>query len=456
MSINYSPADFSICYRPIQFSTTKTRAKATPLVFAKVTCIELPSLLDITSVNIYPTSIVDNATNPTTESDVTFVFDIARVIQDYFASNMSVLPSSFVSSTNTGAVAAGTDTIREFTVVVEYYVRDANGLVVKWTGNNTIVSNKWLLNATAQHTEDFALTDYIVTSGATNYIYTATKNRGKAYTCRNKPFYLNQITDATSIPSDVAYAAYKNGSVVGMGVILAGSTSADPNVYTIDVGTDSIQSGLFFSPLTNTGASNLGYTADDNTFGSLDITDFDCIKYWFGFSTIDGEAYDFDPNGFFNIVDFEPSNTATEVCYMNCCNEQRVMQLYWINEFGVVDSYVFNSTKVKKLKTDGKVAIKGLSYDGGSATPHNINQVGSFKFKNTSSESFELKSQLLTPSQLNWIQYLCESPYVFTFENGQFIPVTIESGEFQTSEQKNKVALEVIATLSNNRVTHRR
>ena len=113
MSIIYSPDNLSIAYRPLQFSTTKTKAKASPVVFAEVSVVETATS-DIISTNVYPVGIVDNPSNPTTESNFQFVFDISRIIQDYFVANTSVLPTPFVNASNTGAIPAGSDTIRSF------------------------------------------------------------------------------------------------------------------------------------------------------------------------------------------------------------------------------------------------------------------------------------------------------------------------------------------------------
>ena len=453
MSINYSPDSLSIAYRPLQYSTTKTRAKATPIVFAEVSVVEL-STSDIIATNVYPFAISNNATNPTTESDFNFVFDISRIVQDYFIANTSVLPTPFVAASNSGAVPAGVDVIRNFGIVAAYYIK-SSGLINLWTSNNDFGSSVTCLNATAQHTEDFALTDYVATSTATNYIYSATKNRGTIYTCRNKPVYISQITDGTIVPADLAYIAYKNGQPVGGGLIPSTTTTVNANVYTKDVGSASLDNNAYLT------LSDASLTAlDPNTpLGFSDIgfadNDYDCISFWWGVGTLNGEVYEFSATGSGLVSSFDAATTAIKVDYTGCCND-RTMNLYWINEFGTVDQYMFDSIKLGKLKASGKVAKSALTYAGGTATPHNVNQGGSFKFSPTGSESFELKSKPLTAEELEYIKYLTLSPYTFAYIDGNFVPVRIEAGDYQISQQKGKQVLEVTAVLSNDLVIHRR
>ena len=453
MSINYSPNELAPCYRPLQYSTTKTRVKATPLVYADVQVVPIGTATIIKSV-AYPTSVTDNATNPTTESDVTFVFDVAKIVQEYFMTNASVLPTPFTSLSNTGAVPAGDDVILQFGISVAYYYRDSDGLLKFWTGQNDIASNFYFVNATVQHTEDFELTDYIATSPTVNYMYSATKNRNKHYTCLGNPFYISQITDDTITPADIAFAAYKNGALVGAGLIPSQTTSSDPNVYVKDVGSKSNTDATVYANLSSSGKTAIGVSgAFDATLS--DSSTYDCVKYWFGVAALDGEVYNFTPLSA-SLTDFDPVTTAIEVCYIDCCNKNRALQVYWINEFGVVDSYVFNSQKKHNLKSDGKFSVSGLSYNGGSGTPHNVNQSGRFKHTTKASEKYKLTSQLLVNSQMDWIKYLLVSPTVFAYIDGQFIPFVVENGEFLIGQEKGRFSLEVDATFANDLVTHRR
>ena len=165
--------------------------------------------------------------------------------------------------------------------------------------------------------------------------------------------------------------------------------------------------------------------------------------------------YDFAPLGISTVPSFDATTTAIKVDYTSCCND-RTMNLYWINEFGTVDQYMFDSIKIGKLKASGKIAKSALTYAGGAASPHNVNQGGSFKFNPQGSESFDLKSKPLTKTELDYIKYLTLSPYVFASIDGKFVPVRIDSGDYQISQQKGKQVLEVTAILANDLVTHRR
>jgi len=154
---------------------------------------------------------------------------------------------------------------------------------------------------------------------------------------------------------------------------------------------------------------------------------------------IGGPALLFTPN----------SNVLTFSLKRGCCNNRRA-RFHWLNLLGGVDSYTFQSVKIRKYNTNSGKATKPLAWDVTNATsPHNSADKGSLKVDSRAVESFEVSSKLLKNPVAFWLKELLSSSEVYIEEGPQYLPVIIEDTEQQTGIQQGFSKFEIVARFSN-------
>jgi hypothetical protein len=391
----------------LQAKVIETSPNTTPLVSLKV-MLSNNSFIEIGSFFVEPTTIVNNATNPTTHKDYTFVFDVSRIVQDYYIFNG--LPDVFAAKTETNAIKVLTGWIEDLTGGTVAFELDSDGLIESGGFFGLSSFGVKALNATAQHTEDFTLSDYIHIEGSGTPSKTSTKANRVHELTESESIFIGSLYDGASYGDDIHLISYdKNGSPLNAGVVLGANTVGDAG-YSINAGFDSLINKTFLA------ANPYGVSVFAGPPDFLSVTDpIKAIKIAYGKATLNGTT---------GLYDFVFNTEQADIKYIDCAND-RSFRLHWINELGFIDSYTFSSVNTKEIKTKSKAGKTGLVYDGSSGTPHNVNIGGSYKYQSTGQISHKLKSKHLDNANLDWLKYLLVTPHVWAEIDGNFIPVRI-------------------------------
>jgi hypothetical protein len=125
---------------------------------------------------------------------------------------------------------------------------------------------------------------------------------------------------------------------------------------------------------------------------------------------------------------------------IKCCDGVR---LHWLNRLGGTDAYTFKALNETQQETKSEVAQTPLSWDFLSATPHNINDKGSFKIDSRANIIRTLESTPVVVSVANWLAELASSPEVYMETASGLVPVLIEDLE-QKIDTNNSTGLMLV------------
>ena len=125
---------------------------------------------------------------------------------------------------------------------------------------------------------------------------------------------------------------------------------------------------------------------------------------------------------------------------VKCCDGVR---LHWLNRLGGTDAYTFKALNETQQETKSEVAQTPLSWDFLSATPHNINDKGSFKIDSRANIIRTLESTPVVSSVANWLSELASSPEVYLETSNGLVPVLIGDLE-QKIDTNNSTGLMLV------------
>ena len=127
----------------------------------------------------------------------------------------------------------------------------------------------------------------------------------------------------------------------------------------------------------------------------------------------------------------------------NCCGEDWT-RLHWLNRLGGTDAFTFKSLNVKLQETTSDTAEKPLTWDSATATPHNINDKGSFKIDSRAVIKRTLETTPIAPDFAEWLAELLSSPEVYLETNLGLVPIVISDVSDQQLETTTSTELALV------------
>lgn len=125
------------------------------------------------------------------------------------------------------------------------------------------------------------------------------------------------------------------------------------------------------------------------------------------------------------------------------CDKQKV-RFFWLNKFGKIDSFTFDSKKVSTQTIEREAYLKSLS------NSPVISDRGTTTLSTSSNESFAAYSRHLSKTKIDWIRQLQKSPFVYIDNGSGFMAVQLVNFNFTYSDTENTVSqVEIEYTFAN-------
>ncbi len=425
MPINLQPAfDALPAYRPVKFEVFATAPDPTVIENAVVTILN-------GGVAIGPPVRYKSSRNEPSifplSTDYFFEIDIQKYIQDILAPTAE-LPSTFPPDNILGSVT-NVDMFGLFSISVTYeFISTTTGLLEPLAIPAEVSNQFYVYSNSRKHQEQMDLTDFIgVPLGPDTLMLT--KSARVLEVCEDDEAYLSVIQPNIFFPLNGFRIELFDANGVSLDFGL-GATNNPPlsNMQTMNVGFDSLSNQTYVD-----GAPNWA----NPLIASYTIS----FGYLFLFP---GPTYFY----------IEQTEVFTYEIVGKCCG-LRDLRLHWMNLLGGTDSYTFNSEKALNLSATSSQAEKALGWEIGSATPHDVNDVGKFKFKSEGSTQYIVKSRFLTNDEALWLSELLTSPKVYAQLDGELIPVIVEPTQQVITRHQGKIQYEIEVSLANDLIIQR-
>jgi hypothetical protein len=115
------------------------------------------------------------------------------------------------------------------------------------------------------------------------------------------------------------------------------------------------------------------------------------------------------------------------------CEKQEV-RFFWMNKFGKIDSYTFDSKKVSTQTIERDTYLKSLS------NSPVISDRGRTTLSTNSNEEFSAFTRHLSRSKMNWLRQLQKSPFVYIDNGSGFMAVQLLDFNFTYDDTENNVS----------------
>lgn len=311
------------------------------------------------------------------------------------------------------------DCYGELEISIEYFYVDAiTGLLVnQGVTELSIITPAFI--ATRQHEDSMALTDFIpgIASPVAQFLTNAPLT-GQTI-CLQDSHFINSIRGAAN--ELIIKTFDSSGVLIDTGFLAAPAIGTDTQVA-FGVGPNEIRNTTF-------------------TSGSVNIDNPAVATY-----TVE-----------FGFLGLPLSDTITFALVPCCADEYE--RLHWLNLLGGTDAYTFKSLNERIYQTTSDEAQKPLTWASDTASPHSINDRGSFKIDSRAVINRKLESTPLTPDVATWLTELLSSPEVYLETDAGLVPVIIADVEqVYTSNKDNELPLlrfSINAKDSNERIIQR-
>lgn len=121
------------------------------------------------------------------------------------------------------------------------------------------------------------------------------------------------------------------------------------------------------------------------------------------------------------------------------CNCKANYRLMWLNDLGGFDYFTFDG-RIDRARniTKSNFRRKLRSYKSGNGYTYTYGERGLTTYDVNSTDGYIIRSRFLTQAELDWINYIYESPEVYIIkENGQMVPITITNTDIQLYNKNN-------------------
>lgn len=350
-----------------------------------------------------------------------FKWDVQAIFQRLKAPKAQQKTTAF-GTIATQYNAEATDCKGELELEIEYFYKDATtGLLVS-QGFTDLTTDWPAFIATRQHEEDMSLDAYVPDTGsltASKWLTTAPLNQT---ICLEDSLFLN------TIHGDANYLRVQtfdsSGLVIDTGYLLFPASGFNSQVA-LGVGPNEIRNTTFTSGSVNIDASNVA---------SYRLT----VGQGFAPFVALSETY------VFTLID--------------CCLDD-FERLHFLNRLGGTDAYTFKSLNVRSQTTTSEQAQKPLAWNSDTATPHSINDRGSFKLDSRAVINRQLETTPLEPDFADWLAELLSSPEVYLETASGLVPVVIEDTEQEietnTDTELALFSFSIVAKDANERIIQR-
>ena len=428
MAVNLQPAfDVLPAYRPVKFELVQTAPN--PLIIENAVVTILKNGVPIGPPIRFKSSRQEISIIPAS-TDFFFEVDIQKYVQDDLGPTAE-LPSTIFLSTFFGS-ALNSEMFGAFQISASYeFISTITGLLVPLVAPLDI-SNQFNVYSIARQCtspffEDMDLEQYVGIPLANPETLFLTKGARTIELCEDENAFLSIIQPNAAVAvNSFQVELYDVNDVLLSSGVAVNSIPPFSSMQTLNTSVDSLTFQIYVLGAPNFADPNLSY-----------------------YTVSMGYAFNIPPFIYLRQSEVVRYNISKACCDLRSC------RLHWMNLLGGTDSYTFNSEKAISLKTESSQAEKALSWEIGSATPHNASDVGRFKIKSEATPSISLKSKILTNTEATWLSELLTSPKVYAFIEGEFVPVIITDTEQIISRHTGKIRYEVTAQLANDWIIQR-
>ena len=397
MSILFNPTfDPASIYRPVVWIVQSIIDTTTlgPIKKAKATVTVDGSIVKIVTKSPFDSS------GPVVAKIYAFQFDIQAILQRLKA------PKAQSKSLCFGAVGAAysalaADCYGNVQVDFEYFYDDnTTGLRTNQGVLDSSVTQDFLI-ATRQHEDSMSLAAYIPLFAS--FAPFLTNSATTQNICLSESLFISTIASTGNAVRIITYDSA--GVQIDLGVFSAPGSANEQ--LSFGIGPNEIRNTVF------------------DLAGSVNIDNPLAVSYTVAYGA-GAIFFEYTAVYTFNIV--------------NCCDGVR---LHWLNRLGGTDAYTFKALNETQQETKSEVAQTPLSWDFLSATPHNINDKGSFKIDSRANITRTLESTPVASSVANWLAELASSPEVYLETSNGLVPVLIGDLE-QKIDTNNSTGLMLV------------
>lgn len=352
-----------------------------------------------------------------------------------------------------------------FYIEVDYKTLNlSTGLLEDWSGGITDTSDDFAAIAIPrQNNEDMYLNTLAGDmAGAASvdsfapYLSSMPNNRTA---CKNKRLPISVYAENQGVQMSAAFveAFDKDGNSLGTMVIGGGGGGAAISaIFTIDFELSSLTSKI--DEGFNIPTSSVIVLVDESgttMSNPTDIPELDPLT--FDYDVIDSLVINF---GTIVVTGIQTYTQRTENITIKlksgcgCLDDRKGLTLHWLNNQSGVDSYTFDTNVKHKQSIKSKLAKKSLSWDETSTTPHNAQDIGTFKTSNLVQNLYEVKTDLLMPTLSKGIGSIFSSLKIYREDSeGNLVSVVITDAEIIDQDSLGKTSYSLTVTDSNNAST---
>lgn len=350
-----------------------------------------------------------------------FKFDIQSIFQRIKAPKAQAKTLAF-GTLGAQYNAEATDCKGEVILRAEYFYEDATtGLLVS-QGITDITTDWPVFIATRQHEDDMALTAFVPDTGA------LAPSQWLSNAPLNQTICLQDSLFLSTIHGDANYLRVQtfdsSGVVIDTGYLVFPASGFNSQVA-LGVGPSEIRNTTF-------------------TVGSINIDNSNVATYRLTVGQGTGPFIPLSQTFVFSLID--------------CCLDD-FDRLHFLNRLGGTDAFTFKSLNVKSQTSTSESAEKPLAWNSDTATPHSIEDRGSFKIDSRAVINRQLETPPLEPETAEWVAELLSSPEVYLETSAGLVPVVIEDTEQSlVTNTDTELALfnfSIVAKDSNERIIQR-
>lgn len=344
-----------------------------------------------------------------------FVFDFQQIVADFLLPQPSQLSSVFgTGTTDVPYNALSTDAYCEIYAEFEYYYRDTTTNTLVNAGVVDMSNDINVLVSTRQHRQPMDFADYEPFFNSDNDWLTDAPDQQEI--CEEDSHYLSYLVNVAA--QTIKITTYdKSGAQIDTGTFTTG-VAADYPIRTIGVGMANLRTQVYAT-------------------GAVDIDDPDMAYYTVQLVGLFGFPY-------LRTLRFDK---------VDCCENRRI-RIHFLNLYGCADAFTFDSKRKDSTAAKSARAQKPLNWNGGSATPHLIQNKGGFKIQNTAVNTYEVESRFLTKEEAQWLSQILHSPETYIETADGLVPCEIEDTEQDTHDStRAAVAMRLKIVESNEIIT---
>ena len=386
MSFLYSPPDVSTCYRPQVFRDYRASTADVERV-----------LVNVYAAGSLEATFRKEITSSASSSAFNFDIDVSPIVARVAAPNARDLTTIFGSLDTMGAVN-NTDVLVPYYITTDLEIRNTSGLL-ETVGSSTETSSTLYGLPAIRPLSDVTLNDYYQPCATGDFLFLTDAPAAQDIGRDESGFisYLSKGINALEV------AFYSAAGLQTSAVINTGNQSSAIGMQTVAIGPAQLEGSGSFTMHNGTLPTSLtAYT----------------------YYTLSAGLY----SGSYS----RESEVQTFTLVPSCGWGKR---FYWMGRTGGIEQYTFKGQIIEKQKDSGDTGQIAPAWDVTTSPPVNSHSRGLIRTDIQQESSLEI-TEAVSPTTAYWLRSIRTSPEVYMEQDGNYIPVIIESGEATVSQSR--------------------